>query len=491
MHKPIVISTRTLMLICLVLSACVSQGPINVKKISQEAQVTPADSFVTVSGSVAYMQRIAMPPDALLTIRVEDVSRADVSAPVLAEMSEPFGARQVPIKFSLKVPSVAIDPRMAYAVRATITVNGKLRFTTTRNYAVLSRGAANNVDLVLDAAQKKDSTTAPPPSIVSFALPATFSGVVPCADCAGIDQTLTLRADGLYRLRSTYVGKPDGTFTELGRWEADASGKQITLRSGKQTRMFSVTDNATLRLLDQLGQPIKSTTNLDLRRTAQVDPISEQLRWRGEFIYLADSATFTDCASGLRWPVAMVSDYLAVERTYQQLRNAPAAPLLVSFDGRLEVLPAMEGPPREQMVVDRFDSSHPETACDAVAPDKAKVMAELKNTYWKLIELDGKKVTMAPTQAREVRITLASEDSRLIAFGGCNQLAGSYVLEGNKLKFTQMISTLMVCVSPFMELDGNVLKTLDATNNYRIDGEQLTLLGGDQVLARFEAVYLK
>jgi uncharacterized lipoprotein YbaY/heat shock protein HslJ len=403
MHKPIVIVTRTLMLICLALSACVSQEPINVKKIPQEAQVTPADSFVTVSGTVAYMQRIAMPPDAVLTIHIEDVSRADVSAPVLAEMSEPFGARQVPIKFSLKVPSLAIDPRMAYAVRATITVNGKLRFTTTRNYAVLSRGAANNVDLVLDAVQKKDSTSAPPPSIVSFALPATFSGVVPCADCAGIDQTLTLRADGLYRLRSTYVGKPDGTFTELGRWVADGSSKQITLRSGKLTRIFSVTDDSTLRLLDQLGQPIKSTANLDLRPRAQVDPISEQLR----------------------------------------------------------------------------------------LPDKDGATAELKNTYWKLIELDGKQVTMAPTQAREVRITLASEDSRLTAFGGCNQLAGSYVLDGSKLKFTQMISTLMACEPPFMEIESHVLKTLSATSNYRIDGEQLTLLGGERVLARFEAVYLK
>ncbi len=61
----------------------------------------PADDFVIVSGSAAYRQRIAMPPDAVLTVRVEDVSRADAPAPVLAETSEPFGARQVPIAFSL------------------------------------------------------------------------------------------------------------------------------------------------------------------------------------------------------------------------------------------------------------------------------------------------------------------------------------------------------------------------------------------------------
>jgi uncharacterized lipoprotein YbaY/heat shock protein HslJ len=451
----------------------------------------PPDSFVTVSGSAAYRQRIAMPPDAVLTVRVEDVSRADAPAPVLAETSEPFGARQVPIPFSLNVPSAAIDPRFSYAVRATITVDGQLRFTTTRNFAVLTRGAPNHVDLLLDAVQPAQGSTTTPAPAVSFALPATFAGVMPCADCVGVAQTLTLRADGLYRLRRTYLDKPDGPFAELGRWTADERGKRLTLRSGSETLLFEVKDHETLRLLDRLGQPITSNANLDLRRTAQVDSISELLHWRGEFRYLADSATFTDCASGLRWPVAMTADYLAMERNYQQSRSAPGAPLLVSFDGRIEVRPAMEGPPREQMVVDRFSSSQPGATCGSAASGKGNVMAELKDTYWKLIELDGAAVVMAPAQKREVRITLASEGARLFGFSGCNQLVGAYVQESNALRFTQMASTKMACVPPFMELESQVLKMLGATTAYRIEGQQLTLLGGDQILARFEAVYLR
>jgi len=440
----------------------------------------PLDDFVTVSGSATYRQRIAMPPDAVLTVRVEDVSRADAPALVLAEIREPFGTRQVPITFSLHVPSEAIDPRLSYAVRATITVDGQLRFTTTRSYAVLTHGAPNNVDLVLDAVQ--------PAPAVGFALPATFAGVMPCADCAGIEQTLTLRADGLYRLRRTYLDKLDGLFNELGRWSADASGKRLTLRSGSEILLFEVKDNATLRLLDRLGQPITSNANLDLRRTAQVDPVSEPLRWRGEFVYLADAATFTDCASGLHWPVAMTADYLAMEHNYLQSRSAPAAPLVVSFEGRLEVRPSMEGPPREQMVVDRFGGSQPGASCGSAVSGKGDVMAELKDTYWKLIELDGATIVMEPAQQREVRITLAGEGSRLIGFSGCNQLVGAYVQDGNALRFTQMAGTRMACVEPLMELESQVLKMLGATTGYRIEGEQLTLLGGDQVLARFEPV---
>lgn len=57
------------------------------------ATTSPADDSVTVSGTATYRQRIAMPPEALLTVRVEDVSRADAPAGVVAEIREPFGAR--------------------------------------------------------------------------------------------------------------------------------------------------------------------------------------------------------------------------------------------------------------------------------------------------------------------------------------------------------------------------------------------------------------
>lgn len=331
----------------------------------------PAADTMTVSGSVAYHQRLAMPPDAVLTVRVEDVSRADSPARVLAETREPFGGRQVPIPFSLAVPSTAIDSRFSYAVRATITVAGELRFSTTRRHAVLTNGAPNTVDLVLEAVRPAQpagaevSAAADQPVSVAFELPATFVGVLPCADCPGLVQTLTLRADGLYQLRRTYLSRPAGPFVELGRWTAEAGGKVLRLRSGKQTTLLAVRDDASLRLLDRLGQPIRSTANLDLRRTAAVEPISKSLRWRGEFLYLADAATFTDCASGLRWPVAMAEGYLAAERDYVQSRSGPGVPLLVSFDGRLERRLAMEGEPREHLVIERFAGSQPGATCDS------------------------------------------------------------------------------------------------------------------------------
>ncbi|WP_197028755.1 copper resistance protein NlpE [Methylibium sp. T29-B] len=71
-------------------------------------------------------------------------------------------------------------------------------------------------------------------------MPATFAGVLPCADCAGVAQTLTLRADGLYRLRRTYLGKPEGPFSELGHWKLNAAGTLLMLRGETDTLLFAV-----------------------------------------------------------------------------------------------------------------------------------------------------------------------------------------------------------------------------------------------------------
>ena len=397
-----------------VLAVCVAPA-------AQAQAAQPAQAFVTVSGSAAYLQRIAMPPEAVLTVRVEDVSRADASATVLAETREAFGQRQVPLAYSVKVPRSAIDPRMRYAVRATISVGGDLRFTTTRSYPVLTHGAPNTVDLTLAAVQPGagaatgaiappvPAAPAKPASSVGFALPATFAGVLPCADCAGIAHTLTLRADGLYRLRRTYLGKPDGPFVETGRWTADRNGKRLALHGDTGNKVFfSVRADGALRQLDLNGQAIKASFNMDLRRTARVDPVNEA----------------------------------AAANLHQQAASAT-----------------------------------------------------LKNTYWKLVELNGQPVAMRPGQEREVRITLSgeagSEGARLSGFSGCNAVTGGYALDGAALRFSQMASTMRMCEPEASALERQVLDALIATTGQRVDGQRLSLLAGERVLARFEAVYLK
>ena len=163
--------------------------------------------------------------------------------------------------------------------------------------------------------------------------------------------------------------------------------------------------------------------------------------------------------------------------------------------GRLVELPAKEGAPTEQMVVDKFGSAQPGVVCDSTLSGQGdggdRVTTTLKDTYWKLVELGGAPVTMAPGQQREQRITLAGSGARLTGFGGCNALSGSYVAQGAALRLSLLASTRMACAPPLMDLEGRLLKALGATTGYRLEGQKLLLLAGQKVLARFEAVYLR
>ncbi len=285
-----------------------------------------------------------------------------------------------------------------------------------------------------------------PAHALKLQLPATFAGVLPCAGCAGVAHTLTLQPDGSYRLRRTPLGKAEAATARSGRWTADQDGQRLVLRRGDHSARayFRVSPDGALHALDAQGEPYASAANLDLRRTARLDPVIE-----------ADPLP----PSTLLQPQIIKS----------QGAEAVTLPGSGSNTGKVT-----------------------EAGADAATEMAAELLvASLQDTYWKLVALQGQPASMLPGQEREVRITLASARNQVQGFSGCNTLGGSYRLDGAALKFGQLASTRKMCAPAANLLEREVLKALGATTSYRIDGEQLMLLGGGQVLARFEATYLR
>jgi putative lipoprotein len=96
---------------------------------------TLAAAEVTIDGEVFYRERIALPPNAVVNVRLMDVSLADAPAAVVAEQTiEPAG--QVPIAFQLTFDPAVVQPKITYAVQARITVGDELWFITDQRYAV-------------------------------------------------------------------------------------------------------------------------------------------------------------------------------------------------------------------------------------------------------------------------------------------------------------------------------------------------------------------
>jgi len=56
----------------------------------------------------------------------------------------------------------------------------------------------------------------------------TYKGVLPCADCEGIETELELNADKTYELKETYLGKGDGkAFESKGSFQFDANNTSV------------------------------------------------------------------------------------------------------------------------------------------------------------------------------------------------------------------------------------------------------------------------
>lgn len=113
----------------------------------------------------------------------------------------------------------------------------------------------------------------------STLLPGEFEGVLPCADCSGLDTRLKLKEDkagagkGTYFLSENYIGKSKTPFKSSGRWATlkgtpkDPSATVYALDpddSGK-TRYFLLRADGSLLSLDRERNEIDAPFNLSLK----------------------------------------------------------------------------------------------------------------------------------------------------------------------------------------------------------------------------------
>ncbi len=119
---------------------------------SDPAAATDSESTMAVmNGTVTYRERMALRLDAVVTVRLEDVSLADAPALVLAETSLETRGQSIPIPWQLEYDPRRIRDNMTYAVRAQIRDGqGALLWTSDTVHPVLTRGApSDNVEIVV------------------------------------------------------------------------------------------------------------------------------------------------------------------------------------------------------------------------------------------------------------------------------------------------------------------------------------------------------
>jgi putative lipoprotein len=112
-------------------------------KLAALAALVPASpAFAAtrrLTGSVSYRERIALPPHAVLEVRLLDVSLADAPAKTLA-VTRVKTRHRMPIPYRLRYDDSRIRRNHSYALQAQITVDGKLWFVTTTRHSVFTGG---------------------------------------------------------------------------------------------------------------------------------------------------------------------------------------------------------------------------------------------------------------------------------------------------------------------------------------------------------------
>ena len=103
-----------------------------------------------VNGQVTYVQRIALPDDAVIQVQIQDVSLADAKAQIIGTQLIKTNGRQVPIPYQVFYNPDIIVENHSYSMSARITVDGQLLFINDTNIPVITQGnPAKDVEIVV------------------------------------------------------------------------------------------------------------------------------------------------------------------------------------------------------------------------------------------------------------------------------------------------------------------------------------------------------
>lgn len=107
-----------------------------------------------------------------------------------------------------------------------------------------------------------------------------YQGVLPCADCPGIETRISLQQDGSFERTTRYLGRGDRVFVERGRFEWDAEGRRVLTRADDGGTQWYQVGEGRLFHLDREGQRIGGDLAgryvMDKNRS---DPRLEGRRW--------------------------------------------------------------------------------------------------------------------------------------------------------------------------------------------------------------------
>ncbi|MDA3860727.1 MAG: META domain-containing protein [Melioribacteraceae bacterium] len=182
-----------------------------------------------------------------------------------------------------------------------------------------------------------------------------------------------------------------------------------------------------------------------------------------------------------KYPVAFEADIISLERAYLEVVENSGAEILATLFGHFEKrLRVDEVGETEFLIVDKFDKIWPNIDCV-----RNLGIANLKNTFWVLRELNGKSTNENKVE-KDIHFLIKTDNS-VMGFGGCNSFSGNSHTINGTLQFSEIGTTHSMCKNS--ELENEYFRVLEKSKRYKIYGEYLYLYNDNTLLAKFESVY--
>ena len=128
------------MFVLLVLGVAGAVMPACTTSVAGKSTRVSYNNGVKVAGVVTYRERIALPENALINVRLLDTT-SDTSPPVTLVQQTIVKPGQVPVPFVIVLEQAKINQNHTYAVEADINVGKRTVWTTTARQSAITRGS--------------------------------------------------------------------------------------------------------------------------------------------------------------------------------------------------------------------------------------------------------------------------------------------------------------------------------------------------------------
>lgn len=322
-----------------------------------------------------------------------------------------------------------------------------------------------------------------------------WRGMLPCADCPGIDYTLNLHAGGHYEETMVYQERSVTPFKSEGAWKQGKDGL-VTLQAaaGNVKQYFRFTGSQLIKL-DGDKKEIEGPLADKFRLTRTPEGASKATQDR-----LSRGIVFAATGNEPFWSVELDDKGIlyfkaldgpevtgkAEKSSDRGSQQAPARYTIAQADRNLSLEVV-----RRNCVDDMSGAQSDWSVTAVVRQDGREITYRGCGDYmgdyrlhrvWTLREIDGQPILDQDYPDGVPTLELEMDEKRVSGFAGCNRYFGTFTLAGQMLSFSGMGSTRMACPQT-MKLENQLLEALsDQKLKYQLQAGTLRLTGNGHTL---------